>query len=106
MIALASKFHEHSLTVKHDTVEEARTIIRFEQEFWPDANGSRCFAIPTDWWNSWSNYTGLKVLDRQTANVKVSSELPSSESLISLDDQADHASALVNANTHPFKIGV
>ena len=106
MIALASKFHEHSLTVKHDPVEEVRTIILFEQEFWPDASGSRCFAIPTDWWNSWSNYTGLEVLDRQTANVKVSSELPSSESLTSLDDQADRGSALVNVNTQSLKIGV
>ena len=76
MIALASKLSDSSLRVPHDPAEEARTITRFENDFWSSLQTeNKCFAIPTEWWNDWSSYTGLEVLDRQTARVKVSSTL-------------------------------
>ena len=79
MIALASKLNGHSLTSDHDPAEEARTIARFEQDFWtpPCAKGAKCFAISSDWWMSWRSYTAFEISDSQTANVKVSSDLRS-----------------------------
>lgn len=73
MIALASQLNGHSISVQRDPAEEARTVLRFEDDFWgcEDAKDAHCFAISSEWWKSWTSYTGFHILDCKTTSVKV-----------------------------------